>query len=123
MTHQIDVLDYDREAGLTGRRPFVTVPEADGLPDGLTVERDGGERVALYGGSAVRRSGGDGALEEVLDLPGTQVTACTFGGPDLDDLYITTSRETVPDGDQPQAGSLFVARPGTGGRPVVPFAG
>src|SRR3712207_658762 len=123
MTHQIDVFDYDGEAGLTGRRPFVTVPEEDGLPDGLTVDRDGGVWVALYGGSSVRRYGADGALEEVLELPVTQVTACTFGGPDLEELYITTSRETVPDGEQPQAGSLFIARPGTGGRPVVPFAG
>jgi sugar lactone lactonase YvrE len=50
------------------------------------------------------------------------VSACTFGGPDLDTLYITTSREGLDD-PEPQAGALF-AVPGAGrGRPPRPFAG
>jgi sugar lactone lactonase YvrE len=101
----------------------VTVPEEDGLPDGLTVDGEGGVWVALYGGSAVRRYSPEGSLDAVLELPVTQVTACTFGGPGLDELYITSSRENVPDGEQPQAGSVFVARPGVRGLPVVPFSG
>ena len=123
MTHRIDVLDYDRDAGLTGRRPFVEVPKEHGLPDGLTVDREGGVWVALYGGSAVRRYSPGGRLDAVLELPVTQVTACTFGGPDLAELYITTSRETLAEGDQPPAGSVYVARPGVGGLPVASFAG
>jgi len=123
MTHRIDVFDYDAEAGLSGRRPFAAVPEADGLPDGLTVDREGGVWVALYGGAAVRRYGPGGELDAVLELPVTQVTACTFGGPGLTELYITTSRETLAEGDQPPAGSVYVARPGVGGLPVVAFAG
>ncbi|MDQ4105191.1 MAG: SMP-30/gluconolactonase/LRE family protein, partial [Actinomycetota bacterium] len=53
-THRIDVFDYDRDAGLTGRRPFVHLP-GDGDPDGLTVDSEGGVWVALYGGGAVHR--------------------------------------------------------------------
>jgi sugar lactone lactonase YvrE len=120
-TKGIDVLDYDAEAGLTERRPFVTVAEHHGLPDGLTVDREGGVWVAFFGGSAVRRFGPAGTLEEVLDLPVTQPTACTFGGDGLDELYITTSRENLPDDEQPQAGSVFRARPGVAGLPPTPF--
>ena len=122
-TYRIDRFDYDPADGLTGRRPFVAGLEEHGLPDGLTVDREGGVWVAFYGGSAVRRFDPGGTLDAVLELPVTQVTACTFGGPDLDELYITTSRENVPEGEQPQAGSVFVARPGVTGLPVVPFAG
>jgi len=121
-TQRIDVFDYDAEAGLINRRPFVTVAEDDGLPDGLTVDREGGVWVALFGGSAVRRYGPTGTLEEVLDLPVTQVTACTFGGDGLEELYITTSRENLPEDQQPQAGSVFRARPGVAGLPPTPFA-
>jgi sugar lactone lactonase YvrE len=121
LTYRIDVFDYDGE--LTNRRPFVTVDRSDGMPDGLTVDREGGVWLALWGGSAVRRYGPDGALEEVLELPVTQVTACTFGGPGLDELYITTSRLEVPGSEQPEAGSVFRARPGVTGLPAVPFAG
>jgi sugar lactone lactonase YvrE len=122
LTYRIDVFDYD-ELGLTGRRPFVTVAADDGMPDGLTVDREGGVWVALFGGSAVRRYGADGKLDEMLELPVSQVTACTFGGPALDELYITTSRLEVPEGDQPEAGSVFRAKPGVAGLPPAPFEG
>jgi sugar lactone lactonase YvrE len=79
--------------------------------------------VALYGGSAVRRYRPDGILDGVIELPVTNVTACTFAGTALDDLIITTSREGVPEGAQPEAGSLFRGRPGVTGQPVAEFAG
>jgi sugar lactone lactonase YvrE len=87
------------------------------------VDREGGVWVAFFDGSAVRRYGPDGAIGETLELPVTQVTACAFGGPGFDELYITTSRENVPDGEQPDAGSVYVARPGVAGLPATPFAG
>ncbi|GIH20290.1 SMP-30/gluconolactonase/LRE family protein [Rugosimonospora africana] len=122
-THRIDVFDYDSGSGLTGRRPFVRIPEALGLPDGLTVDSDGYVWVALYGGSAVHRYRPDGMLDGALELPVSQVTACTFGGPGLAELYITTSREDVEPGSQPEAGAVFRARPGVAGLPTRPFAG
>ena len=122
LTYRIDAFAYD-ESGLTDRRPFVAVAADDGMPDGLTVDREGGVWVALYGGSAVRRYSPVGKLDEVLELPVSQVTACTFGGPALDELYITTSRLEVPEGEQPEAGSVFRVEPGVAGVPPTPFAG
>jgi sugar lactone lactonase YvrE len=117
-THRIDAFDYDPVRGLTARRTVVHVPETDGSPDGLTVDADGRLWVALWGGAAVRCYLPTGELAEQLDLPVTQVTACTFGGPHLDELYITTSRHGVDPGTQPSAGALFMARPGAIGQPV-----
>jgi sugar lactone lactonase YvrE len=122
-TGRIDLFDYDRDAGLTGRRPFVSVPADDGHPDGLTVDAEGGVWVALYGGAAVRRYTPDGRLDLVVELPTPHVTACTFGGPDLDELFITTSQENLAPGSDPLAGSLFRASVGVTGRPVREFAG
>jgi sugar lactone lactonase YvrE len=122
-TRRIDAFDYDRDNGLTGRRPFVEIPEGAGFPDGLTVDAEGGVWVALYAGSAVHRYRPDGVLDDVVELPVSHITACTFGGDDLGDLFVTTSREDVPDGEQPAAGSLVHCRPGVFGRPVRPFAG
>jgi sugar lactone lactonase YvrE len=122
-TRRIDLFDYDPDGGLTGRRPFVEVPERHGLPDGLTVDAEGHVWVALYGGSAVHRYRPDGALDGVLELPVSQVTACTFGGPGLAELYVTTSRHEVAAGSQPEAGAVFRARPGVAGLPTLPFAG
>jgi sugar lactone lactonase YvrE len=121
-THRTDVFDYDPDTGLTGRRPFVRFPD-DGNPDGLTVDADGGVWVALFGGGAVHRYRPDGVLDEVVDLPTAQVTACTFGGPALDQLFITTSREGMGPDEDPLAGSLFRAEVGVAGLPVREFAG
>jgi sugar lactone lactonase YvrE len=122
-THQISVFDYDRDRGLTGRRVLVEIPAEMGGPDGLCVDEQGGVWVALYGGGAVHRYTAQGALDQVVDVPARQVTACTFGGPGLDELFITTSRENLDPGDDPLAGSLFSAAVGVTGMPVRPFAG
>ncbi|MDG4834438.1 SMP-30/gluconolactonase/LRE family protein [Solwaraspora sp. WMMD1047] len=121
-TGRIDVFDDDPEAGLTGRRPFVRVPSEAGAPDGLTVDADGGVWVALWGGSAVHRYTPDGRLDDRIELPVRQVTACTFGGDRLDELFITTSRQGLTD-PEPLAGALFHAPVGIAGLPVAPFAG
>ena len=121
-TGRVDVFDYDADSGLTGRRPFVE-PAGGGRPDGLTVDAEGGVWVALNGSGAVHRYRSDGVLDEVVELPTKQVTACTFGGPGLDQLFITTSREGMTPDDDPIAGSLFRADVGVTGLPVREFAG
>ena len=117
-THRIDAFDYDAARGLSGRRSVLSIPESDGAPDGMTVDAEGRLWVALWGGAGVRCYEPDGRLVEHLTLPVTQVTACTFGGPNLDELYVTTSRQGVPAGEQPEAGALFVARLGIRGLPA-----
>ena len=119
-TQRIDVFDYDPETGLSRRRTFAAMAER---PDGLTVDAEGGVWVALSNGGAVRRYAPDGALDHELELPVTKVTACTFGGDRLEQLFITTSRDGLPEGAEPQAGSLFCATPGVRGLPVREFAG
>jgi sugar lactone lactonase YvrE len=120
-TGRIDILDWNADEGLHNRRPFANV-EGDGQPDGLTVDADGGVWVAVWGGRAVHCYGPDGSLSAVVEVPAAQVSACTFGGPDLEELFITTSRENLDD-PEPAAGAVFSVRPGVRGRPVRPFAG
>ena len=119
-TLRIDVFGYDRDAGLRDRRPFAPTGFR---PDGLTVDAEGGVWVALSNGGAVRRYTADGVLDAVIEFPVTKTTACAFGGPGLDELFITTSREGLDPGTEPAAGSLFRAEPGVKGLPVLEFGG
>jgi sugar lactone lactonase YvrE len=119
-TGQVDVFDYGREEGLRNRRRFVST---DARPDGLTVDADGGVWVAFSNGGAVRRYSPNGALDAVVELPVTKVTACTFGGEGLETIFITTSREDLAEDVEPQAGSLFRALPGVTGQRAREFAG
>jgi sugar lactone lactonase YvrE len=122
-TYGVDVFDYRCADGLTARRPFVDLSVEELRPDGLTVDSEGGVWVALSNGGAVRRYSPDGKLDEVVELPVRKVTACTFGGEDLDQLFITTSREGLEPGADPQAGSVFRAAAGVTGIPAREFAG
>jgi len=123
-TGGVDAFDFDANSGtITNRRRLIDVEPAAGQPDGLVVDRDGGIWVALWEGWAVRRYAPDGTLLGVIDLPVARVTKCAFGGPELDDLYITTASPDRPEADQPRAGGLFRASPGVAGLPATPFAG
>ena len=122
-TYRIDVFDYDRASGLTGRRPFVDVAAEGGRPDGLTVDSEGGVWVALNRSGTVRRYTADGVLDAVVEVAARKVTACALGGERLDQLFVTTSREGLEPRDDPLAGSLFRAAVGVPGLPVREFAG
>jgi sugar lactone lactonase YvrE len=122
-TGRVDRLGIDPATGsIVQRRPLVAEVEP-GHPDGIAVDAEGGVWVALWGGSGVNRYDADGRLTDVVRLPCSQVTCPAFGGPDLQDLYVTTSRRGLEPGSEPGAGALFRVRPGVSGRPVLPYAG
>lgn len=121
-TGQVAVFDYSKETGLTNQRVFVEIADA-GRPDGLTVDADGGVWVAIVNSGAAHRYDPQGVLDAVVHVDARKVTACTFGGDNLDRLFITTSREDLEPDEDPLAGSLFAVTPGVRGRPVLEFAG
>jgi sugar lactone lactonase YvrE len=110
---RVDLFDFDLASGrVDDRRPFVSIDESDGIPDGLTVDDEGGVWVALYGGSCVHRYDESGHLDAVLDVPAENVTSCCFGGDDGRSLFVTTA---APDGN------VYVTQPGVSGPPAHVF--
>jgi sugar lactone lactonase YvrE len=126
-TRRVDVFDVDGETGLLARqRPFVDLARASGFPDGLTVDADGCVWVALWDGGAVHRYTPTGVLDRVIGVPATRTTACTFGGPELGDLYVTSATVGLDPAKlaaEPLAGSVFVLPTAGTGQPGHPFAG
>lgn len=98
---------------------------ARGLPDGSCIDAEGfiwNCRVA--GGGCVVRLAPDGTLDRLWELPCSWPTSCTFGGEDLDTLYVTSARFTMGNGHlqaSPQEGGLFSLRPGVRGVPTYRF--
>jgi sugar lactone lactonase YvrE len=121
-TQQIDALVFDLDRGRLGtRRRFAAVDARDGLPDGLTVDADGGVWLALFGGGAIRRYRPDGTLDAHIPLPVTNPTSLAFGGEDLTDLYVTSAKHKLTAEQlarEPLAGSVLRLRPGVRGRPA-----
>jgi sugar lactone lactonase YvrE len=112
---EVSVYPFDINEGTLGERKFLfKTPEADGYPDGACIDTEDKLWIAHYDGWQVCRWDpltGEKLL--TIKLPVAQVTCCTFGGPTLQDLYISTGRQTLTEDqlkDQPLAGSLFVVR-------------
>jgi sugar lactone lactonase YvrE len=118
-TRGTDVFDVEGEQ-LTNRRVF---HEAQGTsPDGLTVDSEGHVWVALNRVGKVRCYSPKAEILHEAQLPLRLVTACTLGGADGRDLFITTSRENLDD-PEPQAGSVFRLRVDVPGKPTLAFGG
>jgi sugar lactone lactonase YvrE len=75
---------------LSNRRVFAQFSADDGVPDGLTVDAEGGLWCALYGGGRVVRFAPGGQVLDSVVLPCPVVTAPGFGGPDMTTLFVTT---------------------------------
>jgi len=103
---------------------FRTLASFDDIPDGLSVDRDGGIWIALWDGGGVVRLTPDGKIDRRIDVPGGWITSCAFGGPDLRTLYITSARiDLDPEIAKtfPFAGALFACDVGVSGRGYTPF--
>jgi len=126
-TDRIDVFDFDEAHGaISNRRPFAVFPPEHGRPDGLIVDAEGGVWVALWGGGAVHRYRPDGTLDRVFRFPASLTTKPGFGGPNLDELYVTSAMTALTPEQraaETHAGGLFRLRPGVKGRPAHRFKG
>ena len=121
-TGEIIAFDYDAEGGATGSRRLLA--RTSGIPDGSCVDEQGFLWNAVWEGGRIERYAPDGRLDRVIGVPVSKPTCCEFGGPDLDTLYITTSRLGSSDAlleKEPQAGGLFACRVGVRGHASRPF--
>lgn len=119
-TQQIDAIAFDLETGRLGRRRrFAAIDPGDGLPDGLTVDAEGGVWLALFGGGAIRRYLPDGRLDAEIRLPVTNPTSVAFGGAELSDLFVTSAKHRLSAEQlarETLAGSVLRLQPGVRGR-------
>jgi D-xylonolactonase len=115
----INLFDYDAQSGaLSNQRVWLKTPPGEGEPDGLTVDSQGHIWSARWNGSAVYRYTPDGVEVQRVAFPARKVTSVTFGGRDLDELYITTAHtDGLRANEGAGAGALFRLRAGVHGMP------
>jgi L-arabinonolactonase len=117
-TRQIRVCDYPT---FDNDRVFVELQDAAGVPDGSTIDSDGGLWNAQWGGARVVRYAPDGRETARIDVPTAQPSCAAFGGAQFDTLYVTSARIGL-EGDV-HAGGVFTATPAARGVAEPVFAG
>lgn len=123
----LTVFDFDAARGeIDHPRVLLRFPDDGAVPDGLAVDVEGCLWIAMFGGGEVRRYTPEGCLDRTVAVPASQPTCCTFGGPNLTDLYITTARiGLTPEqlAGQPHAGGIFCAPSTVRGLPANRYRG
>jgi sugar lactone lactonase YvrE len=102
----------------------------------MAVDREGCLWVAATGAGEVQRYSPDGALLARIEISTPGATSCAFAGFDGADLCITSRSGRMPEvarklglttemmeNNGPEAGALFICRPGVTGMPAHPFSG
>lgn len=121
----IYAIGFDAAGGRLGKRLVFDTVRADlGVPDGAAVDEDGCYWCAIHGGARIRRYRPSGAVDREIRLPASYPTMPAFGGPDLDELYITTAAEglsTLGRLREPHAGGIFRCKPGVRGLALAKF--
>ncbi|MEN2469463.1 SMP-30/gluconolactonase/LRE family protein [Burkholderia sp. GS2Y] len=122
LVREIFVCDYRTDGDVANVRSFARLTDADGDPDGSTIDRDGGLWNAQWGGRRVVRYGADGVETERVDLPTAQPSCAALDGDGR--LYVTSARVGLSDdalASDAHAGGVFVAQTRHAGLPTARF--
>jgi sugar lactone lactonase YvrE len=101
---------------------FADMANFAGRPDGAAIDADGCYWIAGNDGSCLLRFTPEGVLDREIALPVAKPAMCSFGGPGMEWMLVTSIRPGDAPPDSP-AGGVFLLRPGVRGVPDTPFAG
>ncbi len=107
---------YDRATGnISGEKVIYAAGADEGIPDGMTVDHRGHIWSARWDGFAVVHHAPDGKFIEKFAFPVAKVSSLCFGGPHLDQFFLTTAGG-VPGSDTAD-GTIYQWSAGTKGPP------
>ncbi len=110
--------DYDQETGeISNRQVFIRHPDNFGVPDGMTVDAEGYIWSAVWDGGCLIRYDPRGKEATRIGFPARKVTSVTFGGPDYEDVYVTTAGGNDKENQGTGAGAIFHFQAGVRGLP------
>jgi sugar lactone lactonase YvrE len=123
-TPRREVLAFEYAHGeLSRQRVVISTAHIDASPDGMCIDTQGNLWIAFcHGGCVCCFDPTTGGEIHRIALPCLETTSCTFGGPDLADLYVTTGIHKTA--KEEHAGHLFViCGLGVRGTPANAFSG
>jgi sugar lactone lactonase YvrE len=126
-SRKVLAFDYDLDTGtLMNARVIIVFDKSFGWPDGMTSDTDGNLWIAMWGGGRVSQWAPDGTLLAQFGVEAMNVTSCVFGGPAMNELFITTALVGT-DGASfrrfPHAGGVFRMETDVTGMPTYEFGG
>jgi sugar lactone lactonase YvrE len=122
---KIWAFDLELDAGnLSNRRLFVDMNNWPGRPDGAAVDMLGRYWICGNDAGRIHRFSPQGELLQSIAVPVSKPAMCSFGGPELRHLFVTSIRPASPVAgfDASLDGALLVLEPGVQGLPEPLFS-
>lgn len=125
--YKVEAFDCDFESAKISNRRTIYDYRENGLyphfPDGMTIDTDGLLWVASFGTGKIHCINPNTCrVEREVKLPTSNPTSVCWGGPDLDQLFVTTTTKNITSKqliEQPDAGAVFrITGLGARGRPA-----
>ena len=92
------MIDYKGNADYPGDQVY---------PDGMLIDKNDEIWIALYNGARINRISKTGELLATVNVPAKQTTSLTFGGQNLNTLFVTCGNSTTTPEKYPNAGKVF----------------
>nr|XP_046912682.1 putative sugar lactone lactonase YvrE [Dermatophagoides farinae] len=112
---KIWLFDFDLHKGtINNRRIFLDLDKhsnsfkSDEYPDGMTIDSDDYIWTSMYNGGRIVRI--DPQTRQVMmsiSIPALRTTSLTFGGENLNEIFVTTGADTNEQEKYPMAGKIF----------------
>ena len=126
-SRKVLAFDYHLETGdLSNGRAIIQFDKSFGWPDGMTSDTDGNLWIAMWGGARISQWNPNGTLLAQFGVEAMNVTSCVFGGPGMNELFITTGlagTDAAAFRRFPQAGGIFRMETHVIGMPTYEFEG
>ena len=87
---QIYSYAINEDGSLSDEKLFASTDSLGSAPDGCCFDSEGGLWTALVHAAAIIRFAPDGSVSQRIDLPLAHPASLCFGGPALDELYVTS---------------------------------
>lgn len=103
-TRKVDRYIVGADGSISDRQMAVDLSRETGNPDGMCIDSEGHLWIAMWGGGKVVCADPEtGKILEKLVVGDKYVSCCTFGGAQMNELFITTARDEEGNG-----GELYV---------------
>jgi sugar lactone lactonase YvrE len=105
---------------LSNKKIIIKTPKKRGYPDGICTDSQGFIWVAYWDGSCVIRHSANGKIDKVIKLPIKRPTSLSFGGKNLNLLFITSAKTFNKKNHKTEknSGNVFVVKTNVKGKKI-----
>ena len=103
-------IKIDKNYNILKKKIFIKFKSEEGSPDGMTLDKKNNLWVCHFNGACISVFNKKGEKIHRINLPAKNITNCTFGGPNNNELFVSSATKSMSKKDQKKyrySGSFF----------------